>query len=143
MSGLIALGLGVATIGCGSGSSEAPEGVVDPAAQARSAPLPSWFSSRFVPPAGSVVVDWIDRPEPGLGRTVTWRVPGEFEDVVGQVEVVVRNLGWQPTERTDATDEGARRTSLFIENSDVYAVRIYEDETLDGVRLTVELPAER
>jgi hypothetical protein len=129
--------------GCGSDEPDEPPGIVDPAARAQPATLPDWFPRRFVAPAGSAVVDVINRPEPGLGRTVTWRVPGDFDEVLGQVETVVRNLGWQPTERTEAADEGARRTSLFIENSEVYAVRVYEDDTLDGVRLTVELPADR
>lgn len=130
--------------GCGSEGSDQPPGVVDRVAEAGPATtLPAWFPRRFVAPTGSAVVDVISDPEPGLGRTVTWRVPGDFDEVLGQVETVVRNLGWTATERTEARDEGANRTSLFIENSEVYAVRVYEDEALDGVRLTVELPADR
>ena len=116
--------------------------MVDPAAQAPAVPVPDWFPRRFVAPAGARVVDVIERPEPGLGRTVTWRVPGRFDDVVTQVERVLANLGWSPVERTETDDEGSRRTSWFIENGEVYAVRVYEDEVLEGVRLTVELPAD-
>jgi hypothetical protein len=56
---------------------------------------------------------------------------------------VLANLGWPPVERTETDDEGAKRTSWFIENGEVYAVRVYEDDVLEGVRLTVELPADR
>jgi hypothetical protein len=137
---LLGSALLLATVGCGSGGADPPE-VVDQAVLARPGSVPEWFPRRFVAPEGSAVVEVIEEPEPGLGRTVTWRVPGDFDDVVSQVERVVENLGWKPTERTASADEGAEQTSLFIENSEVYAVRIYEDDVLEGVRMTVELPA--
>ena len=136
------LGLAVLLGGCGGGASAPPAGIEDPAATAR-VPVPGWYTARFRPPAGSVPVESIDDPDPGFGRTVTWRVPGSFDDTLDAVQRSFRSLGWAPTDRKDTTGSGARRTSFYLENDQVYAVRVFADDTLSGVRLTVELPAAR
>ena len=76
-------------------------------------------------------------------RTVTWRVPGSFDETLDAVQRSFRSLGWAPTDRKDASGSGARQTSFYVENDQVYAVRVFTDDTLSGVRLTVELPAAR
>ena len=88
-------------------------------------------------------VESIEKPDPGVGRSVTWRVPGGFDDTLRSVERNFRSLGWSPTDRQDATDSGTRRTSYHLQNDQVYAVHVYSDDALSGVRLTVELPAAR
>jgi hypothetical protein len=135
------LGITSALVGCGGGGS-GPTGIQDPAATA-SAPVPDWYTAPFRPPARSTVVEAIADPEPGFGRTVTWRVPGSYEDTVKATESSFQSLGWKPTDRKDSSEAGARRTSFYLENDQVFAVRIFADDTLAGVRLTVELPAGR
>jgi hypothetical protein len=129
-----------ALVACGGGSA-APSGIEDPAASASPGTVPEWYTAPVRPPPGSVVVEAIERPEPGFGRTVTWRVPGSYDDTVEHVERTFGSLGWKETDRTDTTEGGSRRTSLYVENDQVFAVRVFSDEALKGVRLTVELPA--
>jgi hypothetical protein len=126
--------------GCGGGGSR-PTGIDDPAATASAGTVPDWYTAPFRPPAGSVVVEAIDDPESGLGRTVTWRVPSSYDDTIGQVEATFHSLGWKPTDRKDDSEGGSRQTSFYVENEQVYAIRIFADAALKGVRLTVELPA--
>ena len=100
-----------------------------------------------MPPPGSVVIDVIEKPEPDQGRTVTWRSDLAFSDAEGKVDATLRSLGWKPTQKLvdggkDAP-KGSRRTSWFIENSSVFVVRLFEDENLKGLRLSVELPAKK
>jgi hypothetical protein len=87
------------------------------------------------------VVEAIDDPEPGFGRTVTWRVPGGYDETLREAERTFRSLGWTPSDRKERSEGGTRRTSFYLENDQVYAVRVFADDTLAGVRLTVELPA--
>jgi hypothetical protein len=140
LAALSALLVAVALVGCGDGSA-APAGIEDPAATASQGPVPDWYTAPVRPPAGSAVVDAIDAPEPGFGRTVTWRVPGSHEETVSHVERTFASLGWKETDRTDVSEGGSRRTNLYVENDRVFAVRVFSDEALKGVRLTVELPA--
>ncbi len=89
-----------------------------------------------------MLIDIISSPEPGLGRTLTWRYERAFDDIADELETILSSLTWTPTEITDTTgDAGARRKSYFIENNIVYAIRIFKDDTLNGVRLSAELPA--
>ena len=105
--------------------------------------MPDWYVVPFRPPAGSVPVEAIGQPGPGFGRTVTWRVPGSYEDTLAAAEATFRSLGWAPTDRKDAAGGGSRQTSFYLENDQVYAVRVFADDALEGVRLTVEMPAGR
>jgi hypothetical protein len=102
--------------------------------------LPSWFPSGFAPPPGSQIVEVIQQPAEGVGRTVTWRVPGSFDTAVTDVARTLDNLGWRPVDKTESNEGGSKRTTFFVENSEIYAARVYQDEALPGVRLTVELP---
>lgn len=134
--------LGLLAGACGGGAASPPSGIEDPGATA-SVAVPDWYTSQFRPPAGSVPVEAIEQPDPGFGRTVTWRVPGSFDATLQTVDRSFRSLGWAPTDREDTNEGGTRRTSYYLENDQVYAVRVYADDTLSGVRLTVELPAAR
>lgn len=124
---------------CSSGT-QAPGGIADPAATATPLTVPTWFPSGFVAPAGSVVIEAIDTAADGVGPSVTWKVPGNFDQVVTQVRNTLNGLGWRPADTTESNEGGSRRTSFFVENSQVYAARIFQDPSLSGVRLTVELP---
>ncbi|MPY94496.1 MAG: hypothetical protein GEV08_15990 [Acidimicrobiia bacterium] len=128
---------------CG-GDGTAPEGIEDPGAVPLGEDVPDWFPGQVRPPAGSVVVEVIDDPAPDFGRTVTWRATGGFDDVTDHVERLLAGLGWAPAEETETEgDTGSRRRTYFIRNDTVFSVRVFEDESLDGVRLAVELPATR
>ena len=75
---------------------------------------------------------------------MTWRVEPGFEDVVDHVDRLISGLGWTTTEETETDgDAGSRRRTYFIENDAVFSIRIFEDESLEGVRFAVELPAAR
>lgn len=124
---------------CGGTPAKAPDGIVDRAATATTGTVPTWFPSRFVPPPGAAVIEVVATPEPGIGRTVTWRVPGSYDDVVRQVEATLNSLGWRPTDIRKESTGGSRRTALFVENAEVEVVRVFDEKTLDGVRVTVEL----
>ncbi len=107
--------------------------------------VPSWFPAEFPPPPGGRVVDVISRPLTGdvkVGRTVTWRVDKKFDEVVADVEATLESLGWPPTQRfsTPDDDTSSRRTAIYVENGTVQVIRIFTDENLDGVQVTVELP---
>ena len=116
--------------------------VDDPSADAPAVDRPDWFPKPFEPPKGGVLIDLIDEPEPGLGRTLTWRYDRGFDDVAAELETILSSLGWTPSEVTDTSgDAGARRKSFFVENNVVYAIRVFKDDTLNGVRMSVELPA--
>jgi hypothetical protein len=127
-------------VACGSSGSGRPAGIQDSLTASPSQTLPVWFPSRFVPPPGSRIVEVIQQPEAGLGRTVTWKVPGTFDDAVTNVERTLNNLGWKPSDKTISNEGGSKRTTFFVDNGEIYAARVYEDEALPGVRLTVELP---
>jgi hypothetical protein len=124
---------------CGSGT-QAPSGIADPAATATPLTVPAWFPSGFAAPSGSIVIEAIDTAADGVGASVTWKVPGTFDQVVTQVRNTLNSLGWRPVDTTESSEGGSRRTSFFVENSQVYAARIFQDPSLSGVRLTVELP---
>jgi hypothetical protein len=134
-----ALGAGGSLSACGGAAQ--PAAVEDRAGRETGRPVPAWFPRSFAPPPGSTVVDVIDRPEPGFGRTVTWRVPGRFDAVVDDVRKRLASLGWRPVRESTFSDPGTRRHSFFVESDEVYVVRVFEDELLEGLRLTVELPA--
>ena len=133
----------LALVGCG-GTSDVT-GVDDAIATQAPLPLPSWYPRAFVAPAGATVVDVIEVPEPGQGRSVTWRVSEPFESVEKNVDATLASLTWKPTEKTTDTAQGGvaagtRRTTWFIENGTVYAIRLFRNDSLAGVRLSVELP---
>ena len=139
----LALVLVLALAGCGGSSSVAE--IDDPVASQAPLPLPSWYPKAFLAPAGATVVDVIDVPEPGQGRSVTWRSNESFESVEKKVDASLASLGWKPTEKTtDAAKggvaAGTRRSTWFIENGTVYAIRLFQNDNLAGVRLSVELP---
>ena len=140
--GGVLVAIGLLVVACGGGSDSPPAGIEDPAATARVS-VPEWYTAQFRPPAGSVPVESIEQPEPGFGRTVTWRVPDSFDATLQAAERSFRSLGWAPTDRQDTNEGGSRRTTYYLENDQVYAVRVYADDTLAGVRLTVELTAAR
>lgn len=139
------LGLAVASssallAGCGRGGDSVK--VDDPSSTAPAVERPTWFPKPFEPPQGGVLIDVIDKPEPGLGRTLTWRYDRSFDEVAAEVETILSGLTWVPTEviETDG-DAGAKRKSFFIENNVVYTIRVFKDDALSGVRMSVELPA--
>lgn len=132
--------LALGALSCGG--SDAPVPIDDPGASASGQAVPGWFPAQVQPPPGSVVVEVIDDPAEGFGRTVTWRARGDFEEVADHVDRLLAGLGWTPTEEAEtAGDVGARRRTWFLENDSVYSIRIFEDESLEGVRLAVELAA--
>jgi hypothetical protein len=143
---LLALALVLAALSTGAcgGGADAPDVVDDPGAVPVGEDVPAWYPGQVRPPAGSVVVEAIDDPAPDFGRTVTWRAEGDFDDVVEHVERLLSSLGWTTTEQPE-TEEGAgsRRRTYFVENDTVFSIRVFEDESLDGVRMAVELPAAR
>jgi hypothetical protein len=49
-------------------------------------------------------------------------------------------MGWRPVDVTQSNEGGSRRTTFFVENGQVFAARVFEDPSLRGVRLTIELP---
>jgi hypothetical protein len=139
---LAALILSVAPVlssACGSGT-KGPSGIADPAATATPMTLPVWFPSGFAAPPGSVVIEAIDTAEGGVGPSVTWRVPGAYDQVVTQVRNTLNGMGWRPVDVTQSNEGGSRRTTFFVENGQVFAARVFEDPSLRGVRLTIELP---
>ena len=143
--GLAAALLGFLLLGCSTGPSS-PEGITDPALEAVTATVPNWFPA-FPPPRGGVIVGIIEEPSTDnekieYGRSVTWRVDRDYEDVLADLDAQLAGLGWVPTDRL-ATEEGgdSQRTSVYIENGTVEVIRIYRDANLKGVRVTVELPA--
>ena len=140
---ILAVLVALATLAGCAGSSATPPVVPDPAASATVETLPEWFPARFVPPPGSVVIDVIESPEPDQGRTVTWRSDLTFSEAATKIEATLSSLGWKPTRKLidggkDAP-KGSRRTSWFIENGSVFVIRLFEDDNLKGLRLSVEL----
>lgn len=134
--------VGALTAGCGGGS-DTPSGLEDPLASAATVTIPSWFPTAFPGPTGGVVVDVISRPLTGdvkVGRTVTWRVDKPYDRVVQDVDALVADAGWTPTQRLQSDDDASRRTSVYLENDTIEVIRVYTDENLKGVRVTVELP---
>jgi hypothetical protein len=138
---MLSLVLALAALGGCGGGTAAPQGIDDPVATATPQPVPDWYTAPFRPAAGSVVVEAIETPDPGFGRTVTWRVPGSFDDTLTNVNRTLDSLGWKASNRQDSSEGATRRTSFIVENDQVYAVRVFSDQALQGVRLTVELPA--
>lgn len=138
---VLALALVLVSVACG-GSPGAPAGIEDPGAVPLGEDVPDWFPPEVRPPAGSVVIDVIDDPAPGLGRTVTWRAEGSFAQVSDHVERLLEGLGWSTTVDPETVeDAGARRRTYFVENDSVFSIQLFEDDNLDGVRLSAELPA--
>jgi len=126
---------------CGSGA-KPPDPIDDAAAVATPVAVPDWFPSEWKPPPGAVAVEVISEPEPDFGRTVTWRSSAGYDEVVDQVGNGLAGLRWTPTEVTEDTDTfGTKRTSFFVENGSLYAIRVFEEAALDGVRITAELPS--
>ena len=143
--GLATALLGFLLLGCSTGPSS-PKGITDPALEAVTATVPNWFPA-FPPPRGGVIVGIIEEPstdneEIEYGRSVTWRVDRDYDDVLADLDAQLAGLGWVPTDRL-ATEEGgdSQRTSVYIENGTVEVIRVYRDANLKGVRVTVELPA--
>ncbi len=105
--------------------------------------VPSWFPAEFVAPPGALIINYIARPETGavpIGRSVTWLVDRPYDKVVAEVDAAIAAAGWTPTDRVVAAETGSRRTSVYIETDRAKVVRTFTDDTLTGVRVTVELP---
>lgn len=139
VAALLAVLAPVVGVACGSGTRE-PSGVADPAATATPMTLPAWFPPGFVAPSGAVIIEAIGTSDGGVGPSVTWRVPGGFDQVVSQVRNTLNGLGWRPVDVTESNEGGTRRTTFFVENGQVFAARVFQDPSLKGVRLTIELP---
>lgn len=128
----------------GCGSDATPQGITDPGREAVASTLPAWFPA-FAPPAGGVIIDIIAEPSTGVqdivyGRSVTWRVDRPFQEVVTDIDRQLRNLGWVPTERRASDEPGSQRTTIYIENDQLEMIQVYRDDSLQGVRVTIELP---
>ncbi len=132
--------------GCGTNSGR-PDGITDSATEQVSVTVPNWFPSSFPSPKGGVIVSVVSEPSTGndqitFGRSVTWRVDKAFDEVLKDLDAVLRNLGWIPTERLATEDEAdTQRTSVYLENGKVEVIRVFTDASLRGTRITVELPA--
>lgn len=129
------------------GGSGKPDGITDAATAAVTATVPDWFPAAFPPPKGGVIVSVVAEPSTGndqiaFGRSVTWRVDKPYNEVLKDLDVVLRSLGWTPTDRLATQGEAdSQRTSVYVENGTVEVVRVFTDANLRGTRVTVELPA--
>ena len=129
------------------GGSGKPDGITDAATDVVTATVPDWFPASFPPPKGGVIVSVVADPSTGndqitFGRSVTWRVDKPYNEVLKDLDAVLRSLGWTPTERLATEGEAdSQRTSVYLENGTVEVVRVFTDANLKGTRVTVELPA--
>lgn len=129
------------------GGSSKPDGISDAATDAVASTVPDWFPASFPPPKGGVIVSVVADPSTGndqitFGRSVTWRVDKSYNEVLKDLDAVLRSLGWTPTERLATQGEAdSQRTSVYLENGTVEVVRVFTDANLKGTRVTVELPA--
>lgn len=141
---MLAAALALGSTACGNSSG--PDGISDAATEKVADTVPEWFPAAFPPPRDGVIVAVISEPstdndEIEFGRSVTWRVDRSYSDVLKELDLVLANLGWQPTERFATEGEAdSQRTSLFIGNGTVEVIRVYTDVNLKGTRMVVELP---
>lgn len=137
----VSAAIAVATLGACGGDS-GPSGIAEDVRPVAST-VPSWFPAEFTAPTGAVIINYIARPETGavpIGRSVTWLVDRPYDKVVAEVDAAIAAAGWTPTDRVVTAETGSRRTSVYIETDRVKVVRTFTDDTLSGVRISVELP---
>lgn len=130
------------TVAVGGCRGTAAPDIRDPTVTAPALDPPDWFPRPFSPPRGGTLIDILAEPEPGSGRALTWRYDRSFDAIAKDVEQTLASLSWVPTEVAETEgDAGARRKSYFVENEVVFVIRLFSGEGIEGVRLSVELPA--